>query len=202
MANEWHERFLSETYIYGKAPNTFVTDIVDKLPAGGNVLCIAEGEGRNAVYLAKQGFSVTAWDYAQSGLDKTKTLAEEHGVHVETALRDLEDVEWGTEQWDAIVHIFGHVPEPILQRTFKGVNQALKVGGYYVSEMYTKEQLRYGTGGPPVASMLIDPKMILEAFESYFFAHFYIGEVTRYEGVLHTGRAHVVQSLLKKRLDE
>lgn len=199
MTNQWHERFLADEYMYGKEPNAFVTQIVDQLPEGGEILCIAEGEGRNAVYLAKQGFSVTAWDYAQSGLDKTKALAKEQGVHVETALHDLENVEWEAEQWDAIVHIFGHVPEPILERTFQGVDKALKVGGYYVSELYTKEQLQYGTGGPPVESMLIDPKTILDTFLTYFTEHFYVGEVTRYEGVLHTGRAHVVQSLLKKR---
>lgn len=200
MANQWHERFSTEEYMYGKEPNEFVTQIADHLPKGGKVLCIAEGEGRNAVYLAKQGFSVTAWDYAQSGLDKTKALAKEHGVHVETALYDLATVEWEAGQWDAIVHIFGHVPEPILHRTLNGVDQALKVDGYYVSELYTKEQLQYGTGGPPVEAMLIDPKMILDAFASYFVEHFYVGEVTRHEGVLHTGKAHVVQSLLKKRL--
>lgn len=200
MSNQWHKRFLTEEYMYGKEPNLFVTEMVRKLPAGGKILCIAEGEGRNAVYLAKKGFSVTAWDYAQSGLDKTEKLAKEQGVSVETALCDLADVLWVPNQWDAIVHIYGHVPEAVLKRTLQGVDKALKVGGYYVSELYTKEQLQYGTGGPPVAELLVDPKMLLGFFDTYFTEHFYVGEVTRYEGVLHTGRAHVVQSLLRKRM--
>lgn len=198
MTNQWHERFNTDEYMYGKEPNAFVSTIAKQLPKG-KVLCIAEGEGRNAVYLARLGFSVTAWDYAASGLEKTKRLAKEHHVTVSTELHDLAEVEWEKEQWDAIVHIFGHLPKDVMARTMEGVKKALKPGGYYVSEMYTKEQLQYGTGGPPVAEMLVDPKEMLTTFEDYFIEHFYVGEAHRTEGILHTGDAHVVQSLFQKR---
>ncbi len=200
MTNHWHERFNTEEYMYGKEPNAFVTAIADKLPKG-KILCIAEGEGRNAVYLATLGFSVTTWDYAASGLEKTKRLAEENNVVVQTALHDLSEVEWEAEQWDAIVHIFGHLPKDVMDRTMAGVKKALKPGGYYLSEMYTKEQLQYGTGGPPNEAMLVDPKEMLRQFENYFVEHFYVGEVHRKEGILHTGDAHVVQCLFQKRED-
>ncbi|MFC5602019.1 methyltransferase domain-containing protein [Sporosarcina koreensis] len=198
MTNFWHERFSTEEYIYGKEPNQFVVEAARVLTKG-KVLCIAEGEGRNAVYLASLGFDVTAWDYAQAGLDKTQQLAEERDVFVKTELRDLAEVEWQEEQWDAIVHIFGHFPADVMERTLAGIQKSLKVGGYYISELYTKEQLRYGTGGPRDAAMLMDPADILEKFDGYFIKHFHVGEVNREEGQLHTGTAHVVQSIFQKR---
>lgn len=198
MTNSWHDRFSTEEYVYGKEPNQFVVEAARMLPKG-KVLCIAEGEGRNAVYLASLGHDVTAWDYAQAGLDKTKQLADEHGVFVKTELHDLADVEWESEQWDAIIHIFGHLPPDVMNRTVSGVQQSLKVGGYYVSELYTKEQLRYGTGGPRDLTMLANPADILQKFDGYFIKHFHVGEVNREEGQLHTGQAHVVQSIFQKR---
>lgn len=201
MTNSWHERFSADEYIYGKEPNQFVVEAAGVLPKG-KVLCIAEGEGRNSVFLASVGQDITAWDYAPAGLDKTVRLADEKGVTVKTELRDLADIEWEAEQWDAIVHIFGHLPVDVMERTFNGIRKALKPGGYYVSELYTKEQLRYGTGGPRVESMLVDPGMLLVEFDGYFIKHFYVGEVNREEGQLHTGTAHVVQSMFQKREEE
>jgi len=201
MTNSWHERFSTEEYVYGKEPNGFVVEAASVLRKG-KVLCIAEGEGRNSVYLASLGFDVTAWDYAQAGLDKTKRLADEKGVIVKTELRDLAEVNWEEEQWDVIVHIFGHFPSDVLARTFSGIKTALKPGGCYVGELYTKEQLHYGTGGPRDETMLINPKQLLENFDGYFVRHFHIGEVNREEGQLHTGTAHVVQSIFQKRKEE
>lgn len=197
MSNPWNERFAQEAYVYGKNPNAFVEEVVPLLPLG-KVLCIAEGEGRNAVYLAQHGHEVSAWDYAQTGLDKTEQLASDRGVEVQTALHDLATVEWGCQEWDIIVHIFGHFPKPVLKRTWKGIEQALKPGGLYVTELYTIEQLRYGTGGPKDEHLLVQPVEMLQQFSSFFVKHFYIGEVERYEGQLHTGRAHVVQAIFQK----
>ncbi|MBB4825223.1 SAM-dependent methyltransferase [Sporosarcina luteola] len=195
--NPWHERFDTEEYVYGKEPNQFVMEAAKHLTKG-KVLCIAEGEGRNAVYLASLGFDVTAWDYAKAGLEKTAKLAAEKGVAVKTELRDLADVEWGDEQWDAVVHIFGHFPHQVMKRTLEGIQQSLRPGGYYISELYTKDQLRYGTGGPRDEALLVDPVRVLQSFDGYFIEHFYIGEVYREEGQLHTGKAHVVQCIFQK----
>jgi SAM-dependent methyltransferase len=201
MSNMWHERFSTDEYVYGKEPNEFVVEAAKLMPKG-KVLCIAEGEGRNSVYLASLGFDVTAWDFAQAGLDKTNQLADEKGVVVTTEYRDLADVIWVAEQWDAIVQIFGHFPEDVMARTFSGIKKALKPGGYYISELYTKEQLAYGTGGPRNEAMLINPKEMLEQFDGYFIKHFHVGEVNREEGQLHTGTAHVVQSMFQKRKED
>lgn len=201
MTNTWHERFSGEEYIYGKEPNEFIAGAAYILQQG-KVLCIAEGEGRNAVYLASLGHDVTTWDYAQAGLDKTERLANEKGVSVLTELRDLADVEWEAEQWDAIVHVFGHLPKDVMDRTIKGIQKSLKRGGYYISELYTKEQLHYQTGGPKDETMLVEPVELLNQFNNYFTKHFYVGEVKREEGQLHTGIAHVVQCIFQKREED
>lgn len=198
MKNHWDERFSSQDYYYGKEPNAFLVEVQKYIPKG-NVLCIAEGEGRNSVFLASKGYDVTAWDFAPSGLDKINKLAAERGVKVRTELHDLADVEWEDEKWDAIVHIFGNFSKPVFDRTMEGIQKSLKPGGYYVSELYTKEQLQYGTGGPGNPEFLCDPKSLMEKFEDYFFKHFYVGETERNEGIGHSGLAHVVQSVFIKR---
>ncbi|MHA6259249.1 class I SAM-dependent methyltransferase [Sporosarcina sp. CAU 1771] len=198
MTNHWDQKFSREEYIFGKEPNEFIVQATEHLPKG-KILCIAEGEGRNAVYLASLGHDVTTWDYSKIGLEKTKRLADEKGVTLKIELRDLEHVVWDEEEWDAIVHVFGHFPTEILGRTLAGVNKALKPGGYYISELYTKEQLKYGTGGPGKLELLIDPKQMLSAFSDSFVKHFHIGEVNREEGLNHTGTAHVVQCQFQKR---
>ncbi|MBO0994162.1 class I SAM-dependent methyltransferase [Bacillus sp. SD088] len=187
-----------DEYFYGREPNLFLVQAAKQLPKG-KILCIAEGEGRNSVYLASKGYDVTAWDFAQSGIEKTKRLAEDRGVIVNTEWHDLANVAWEEEEWDAIIHIFGHFPTPIFERTVEGIRKALKPGGYYVSELYTKEQIEYGTGGPKEIGNLCDPATLLTRLSDYFIQHFYIGEVERIEGQGHTGVAHVVQSIFRKR---
>ncbi|MCR2822307.1 class I SAM-dependent methyltransferase [Lederbergia panacisoli] len=198
MKAHWNERFSSEEYYYGKEPNDFLVTAQPYIPKG-NILCIAEGEGRNSVFLASKGYDVTAWDFAPSGLEKIKSLAAERSVDVKTELHDLADVTWEEEKWDAIVHIFGHFPKPIFNRTMQGIQKSLKPNGFYVSELYTKEQIQYGTGGPGNPEFLCDPKTLLEMFTGYFIKHFFIGEVERIEGSGHTGIAHVVQSVFQKK---
>ncbi len=197
MDNQWDERFNRDTYVYGTAPNPFIQYISEQLE-GKNVLTIAEGEGRNAVYLAEQGFNVTAWDYSKIGLKKTEALAQQRGVHVKTELIDLETVEWQSEQWDVIVNVWGHVRAHAKHDLLQGVKQAVKSGGLFVTEMYSVHQLNYKTGGPPVLEMLYTPEDILHNFSDWEYIHFYYGEAERNEGSFHTGRCHVIQALLRK----
>lgn len=191
--NQWHKRFQTEKYVYGKKPNIFLAEIQKKINISGHALAIAEGEGRNAVYLAEKGMKVTAWDYAPSGLEKTNKLAEEKGVHVSTELVDLNEADWSQATWDEIVCIFGHFPTKLRKKTLKGIKTAVKPGGYFVTEVYSPYQIPYHSGGPKDLDFLYRPEEFLETFRNWRIIHFFMGEVVRHEGDFHTGLAHVIQ---------
>ena len=195
MAN-WNERFKDERYIYGTEPNVFLKDMHAAL--SGEVLTIAEGEGRNAVFLAGQGLNVTAWDYAESGLEKVSKLAAKQGVRVNTELVDLAEAEWQQNQWDGIVNIFGHFPGVVRQKTLQGVKEAIKPGGYFIAEVYSYYQIPYQSGGPKELDFLYQPEDFLEGFSDWRIVHFFLGEVIRNEGELHNGLSHVIQFVGQK----
>lgn len=198
MNNHWNDRFQSEHFVYGTESNIFISTMHNKLQLSGDALAIAEGEGRNAVFLAEQGMKVTTWDFAQSGLIKTEKLAEERGVHVETKLMDLNDATWERDHWDEIVCVFGHFPKETRRKTLEGVKQAVKPGGYYVTEVYSTYQLPYKSGGPQDVDMLYSPEEFLQTFADWRIIHFFMGEVIRHEGELHNGLAHVIQFVGQK----
>lgn len=191
--NPWNERFQGEEYVYGTEPNAFVVDMQSRLSLTGQTLAIAEGEGRNAVYLAEQGHDVTVWDYAEAGLNKANKLAKEKGVKIAARLQDLEDAAWTPDQWDQIVCIFGHFPKALRLRTLRGVKEAVKPGGYFITEVYSMNQIPYQSGGPQEMDMLYAPEDFLRSFADWRIIHFFMGEVHRSEGALHQGLSHVIQ---------
>lgn len=193
---DWNERFKDEKYVYGTEPNVFLKDMHAAL--SGDVLTIAEGEGRNAVFLAEQGLNVTAWDYAESGLEKVSKLAAKQGVRVNTELVDLAKAEWQQNQWDGIVNVFGHFPGEVRQNTLQGVKEAIKPGGYFIGEVYSHYQIPYQSGGPKELDFLYRPEEFLEKFRDWRIVHFFLGEVIRHEGELHNGLSHVIQFVGQK----
>lgn len=195
--NQWDERFAEEAYVYGKEANQFLQMKADRL-VQGKTLAIAEGEGRNAVYLAKKGHDVTAWDYAPSGIRKTLALAKEMGVSLQAELQDLEDAVWEENKWDNIINIFGHFPAALRKKTLNGIKKVVKPGGFFLTEVYSVSQLDYNTGGPRDISLLYRAEEFLETFNNWKLLHFYLGEAERYEGKLHTGKCHVLQLLAQK----
>lgn len=197
--NSWNDRFKNENYVYGTNPNLFLADIHKKLNLLGEALAIAEGEGRNAVYLAQQGMNVTAWDYAQSGLAKTEKLAKDRNVTVQTKLVDLNEANWDKDYWDELICIFGHFPEALRTKTLEGVKEAVKPGGYFISEVYSVYQLPYKSGGPQNVELLYKPEEFLNVFSDWRIVHFFMGEVVRNEGELHNGLSHVIQFVGQKR---
>jgi SAM-dependent methyltransferase len=196
--NPWNSRFQAENYVYGKEPNLFISEVQKKLKLSGDVLTIAEGEGRNAVFLAEHGMNVTAWDYAESGLAKTKKLAEERNVDVQTKLVDLNEAVWEKNKWDELVCIFGHFPKELRQKTLQGVKEAVKQGGYFITEVYSRYQIPYNSGGPRELDFLYTPEEFLQIFADWRIVHFFMGEVVRHEGELHNGLAHVIQFVGQK----
>lgn len=137
----WDERYSAEGYAYGTKPNKFLKGNVNCIPKG-KILSLAEGEGRNAVFLAKQGDSVTAVDASLVGLNKTRKLAEEKGVVVECIHADLAEYDLGENKWDGIVSIFCPLPSSLRKELYKKVMTGLKRNGVFLLEAYTPHQLK------------------------------------------------------------
>lgn len=153
MTNFWDERYGTDEYAYGIEPNDFLRAEAHRIPPGP-VLCLAEGEGRNAVFLAGLGHQVTAVDLSIEGLRKAERLAQRHGVAIEIIQADLATFELGLGRWSGIVEIFAHVPPPVRYRLHAQIPLALRAGGCLVLETYRPEQLALGTGGPKELSLL------------------------------------------------
>ena len=130
----WDQRYNEEGFAYGIDPNDFLKSEYSRIPKGGRVLCLAEGEGRNAVFLAKQGYAVTAIDQSSVGLEKAKNLAIENGVQISTIVADLTDYDFGNEIWDGIVSIAAHVPPGLRKKLHGQVFSSLKRGGVFILE--------------------------------------------------------------------
>jgi cyclopropane fatty-acyl-phospholipid synthase-like methyltransferase len=194
----WNERFGEPGFMYGDQPNDFLKATSYTLKPGGRILCLAEGEGRNAVYLAAQGFDVTCVDFSESGLKKTQQLAETHGVSVCTECADLSQYEIKHEAWDGIVMIFGHFNEALRASLYPRIRIGLKPGGTLLMEVYTKDQLSFGTGGPKSIEFLYDKQELEAAFSE--FSSVLIQEVTREinEGAYHKGISATVQVIATK----
>jgi len=193
----WDERYNVEHYVYGTDPNQFLEQNIDRLPQG-EVLCLAEGEGRNAVFLARRGYQVTAVDASAVGLAKAERLAAEHRVRIGTIRTDLADYDLGDERWDAVVSIFAHVPPPIRARLHGQMRQALKPGGVLLLEAYTPAQIGRGTGGPSAPEMMMSATQLREELTGLHFQHLQELERDVVEGEFHTGRASVVQLIAEQ----
>jgi SAM-dependent methyltransferase len=153
----WDERYNVSDYVYGTDPNEYLVEVADRIPKGP-VLCLAEGEGRNAVYLAEQGYEVTAVDSSSVGLEKARKLARVRSVTIETIHADLADFEIGDERWAGIVSIFCHLPAELRRLVCRRCVDGLRPGGAVVMEAYTPRQISYGTGGPQTVDLLVDPE--------------------------------------------
>ena len=193
----WDERYSSEAYAYGRAPNDFLRENYHAIPKG-RVLSLAEGEGRNAVFLAKRGYSVTAVDSSRVGLSKAKRLAEENGVQIELIHADLVDFDIGENKWDGIICIFCPLPSAERKRLHEKVVSGLKKNGIFLLEAYTPEQLKYGTGGGKSADTMTTRESLVAELKGLTFIHLMELERNVVEGAYHTGLGAVVQLVASK----
>ncbi|GEB71560.1 class I SAM-dependent methyltransferase [Pseudoalteromonas carrageenovora] len=193
----WDERYDSEQYAYGKEPNDFLAQQYQQLPKG-NVISLAEGEGRNAVFLAKMGYSVTAVDGSKVGLEKAAKLAIEHNVNIELIHADLAEFDFGEAKWDAVVSIYCPLPSAVRSAVYKRAVKGLKPGGVFLLEAYTPEQINYNTGGGPSADTKTSKNDLEDDLTGLSFVH--LEELKRevFEGSYHTGLASVLQAIAKK----
>lgn len=196
----WDERYSAEEYAYGKQPNDFLAEQVAQLSTlnGGRVLCLAEGEGRNAVFLAEQGFDVVAVDASAVGMQKAQRLADEKGVQITTIVSDLAAFEIPENSYDAVVSIFCHVPVSLRQSLHRAVVKGLRPGGKLLLEAYTPEQLNFKTGGPPLAELTMQLEDLRHELDGLEFEIAREIERDVVEGLYHTGRGAVVQLLASR----
>ncbi|WP_280457000.1 class I SAM-dependent methyltransferase [Nocardia carnea] len=150
-AELWNERYADAFASYGTEPNDYLREVAGRIPAGP-VLCLAEGEGRNAVYLASRGHPVTAVDLSEVGLANARKLAARQGVFLDTVVADLTGYDLGDAHWSGIISIWAHMPSAARPALHAACARALRPGGVFILEAYTPRHLdRPGVGGPPVA---------------------------------------------------
>ena len=193
----WEQRFAGETYFYGTEPNEFLRDSLPTLPKGA-AMCLAEGEGRNAVFLAESGYQVSSVDLTQAGVDKTKRLAEDRGVTVDAVVGDLADFDLGHERWDLVVSIFAHVPPDVRRSLHRRVVDSLKPGGVLLLEAYTPDQVGRGTGGPQDSELTMTLDSLRVELAPLEFIHAEELDRDVLEGAGHTGHGAVVQVIARK----
>lgn len=195
----WDERYSGQEYAYGTKPNQFLEENVHHIPKG-KILSLAEGEGRNAVFLAKQGYTVTAIDGSIVGLNKAQKLAEENGVVIECIHTDLADYDLGENQWDGIISIFVPLPSTLRIQLYKKVEAGLKPNGVFLLEAYRPEQLKHGTGGGNSVDVMQTKESLLLELPGLKFSHLIELEREVIEGTYHTGIGAVVQAIAAKEM--
>ncbi|MFH1754936.1 MAG: class I SAM-dependent methyltransferase [Candidatus Latescibacterota bacterium] len=193
----WDKRYAEPGFAYGASPNEFLVEAEALIPRG-MVLCLGEGEGRNAVYLAERGHYVVAVDQSGIGLAKAENLAAQRGVTIETTVADLTNFPIEHQAWDGIISVFCHVAPSLRQRIHRAVVSGLKAGGVFVLEAFTPEQLALATGGPPVAELMMTLAELRAELTGLEFRH--AKEIQRdlREGSYHSGRSAVVQVIAVK----
>lgn len=195
--SDFDARYAEPELAYGDQPNEFLASVAALIP-DGPVLCLAEGQGRNAVFLAGRGHAVTAVDRSAVGLARASALAAERRVAVTTQVADLAELAIEPGAWAGIVSIFGHLPQPLRSRVHRAAARGLRPGGVFVLEAYRPAQLTFGTGGPRDVAMLPTLDELQADLEGL---ELEIGrEIERdvIEGRFHTGRAAVVQIVARR----
>jgi 2-polyprenyl-3-methyl-5-hydroxy-6-metoxy-1,4-benzoquinol methylase len=195
----WNQRFSVDEYVFGTAPNAFLASKAGLLRPGQRALCVADGEGRNSVWLAEQGLEVTAFDFSPAALDKARRLAAGRGVSVRYELSSVEDWRWPAGEYDVVVAIFIQFVVPQARRVlFERMSAALRPGGLLLLEGYTPAQLKYGTGGPKQVDQLYTEELLRHSFGALEILELRAYEAELNEGTRHTGMSAVIDLVARK----
>lgn len=189
--NTWNQRFAQADYLFGQAPNQYLQQQAAHLRPG-RALAVADGEGRNGVWLAEQGLAVDAFDFSPVALNKARDLARDRGMQVHWVCSDWQHFDWQPEAWDNVVGIFIQFATPREREVlFARMHESLKPGGTLVLQGYGHAQLQYNTGGPGKLEHLYDEALLLQAFANYE-----VLDLRSYEADLTEGNGHLGRSAL------
>ena len=199
LAPDWDARFAGEDYLFGTEPNQFLASCRDLFAPSDRVLCVADGEGRNSVWLAAQGLDVEAFDASPVGVAKAMRLASERGVSVRFHVTDADGWEWPREAYDAVVAIYIQFAPPALRRRmFAGMRRALRPGGLLLLEGYRLEQLAYGTGGPRVPDQLYSEAQLRDELSAFTLESVRSYDAQIDEGPAHSGMSAVIDVIARR----
>lgn len=195
----WNGRFATAEYVFGTRPNVFLAAQAPRLKRGMRALCVADGEGRNSVWLAAQGLEVTAFDFSPAGLAKARALAGRSGVKVDYRLSNVNDWDWSAPQYDVVAAIFVQFASPPERgRMFAGMQRALEPGGLLILQGYRPEQIEYATGGPKRRENLYTEELLRESFAGLEILHLASHDDIVDEGSGHNGMSALIDLLARR----
>lgn len=195
----WEERFATPDYLFGTEPAEFVCREAVRLAPRSDVLCLADGEGRNSVYLAGLGHRVVAMEMAPSAIAKARALAAARGLTVDIQQADIATWDWKPDQYDAIFAVFIQFAPPSLRDAiFAGMIRTLRPGGLVFLHGYTPKQLEFGTGGPKVIENLYTSELLAKSFDGLRIEHMLTYEAELDEGTAHHGRSALIDLIARK----
>lgn len=199
----WDDRYSSEEFAYGEEPNNYLKEQLEKLSLG-TVLFPAEGEGRNAVFAAKLGWKVSAFDISEEGKNKAIKLAETNNVSIDYQVGELETLNFQPEQFDAIALIYAHFPAAIKSEIHKQLDQLLREDGIIIFEAFSKKHLEYlaineKVGGPKDIESLFSIEEIKADFPNYEIIELEEKEIELNEGLFHNGTGSVIRFIGRKK---
>jgi SAM-dependent methyltransferase len=201
--DKWNDRYANDEYAYGEQPNKYLEEQLGHLPTG-KILFPAEGEGRNAVFAAKLGWTVFAFDISIEGQRKAQQLAERNKVTIDYEVGELEKLNYKAEQFDAIALIYAHFPADIKSHLHKSLDKYLRRGGIIIFEAFSKSHIHYLTenesvGGPKDIRSLFSLDEIRADFDNYDFIELKETEVNLSEGLYHKGLGSVIRFVGRKK---
>jgi cyclopropane fatty-acyl-phospholipid synthase-like methyltransferase len=196
----WNERYSEPGYLFGTEPSAFLRREATRLSAGQTALCVADGEGRNSVYLAGQGLSVTAMDASKVAVEKAQALAVAKDVAVDFHVADIARWDWTARPYDVVVGIFFQFAGPALRdEIFSGMVRTLAPGGLLLLHGYTPAQLSHNTGGPRVLENLYTAELLRDRFRDLDLLHLAEYEADLSEGSRHVGRSGLIDLVAQRR---
>lgn len=188
----WDDRYREDGYAFGIEPNDFLVESITGMKRG-DTLVLGDGDGRNGVFIAQQGHRVVTIDLSPVGVEKARELAASRGVGIDARVGDLDSFDMGDGIWDSIVSIFCHVPSALRRRVHANIKRALRPGGRFVLEAYTKANIGRGVGGPQNDDLTVELAELEADFAGWKFEVHQVVERNIVEGKHHNGMSSTVQ---------